>query len=74
MVNKDWNEKFTIIKRGETSNGKVNNIFTNFLNYDLDEMEPIGDSFISAAVPYDSSPELKRNIIAALKAHIFGYN
>jgi hypothetical protein len=74
LVNKDCNERFKIINRRNTSNNKTDDISIDYLNYDLDEMEPIGDCFLSAAIAYDSPPELKRKIIAALKTHILGNN
>jgi hypothetical protein len=72
LDSRDWNERFRIINLNIRPNDDIDHIFDNGLNYDLDEMEPIGDHFLSAAMPYDAPIDLKRNIIAVLKAYSLG--
>lgn len=67
MYKSEWNKDIKIIKEKLTSID-LDDVFPPSLNYDLDEMEVIGDWMFSAAVPYDAPKQLKKNVIAALKA------
>lgn len=67
MGKSDWNENIKIIKEKITSID-LDAVSDPSLNYDLDEMEVIGDWIFSAAVPYDAPKQLKKNVLAALKA------
>jgi hypothetical protein len=41
--------------------------------YDLDDMQLVGDHLMAIAVPYAAPDALKRKVVAAMKAHVGGY-
>lgn len=41
--------------------------------YDLDDMQLVGDRLMAIAVPYAAPDALKRKVFAAMKAHVGGY-
>jgi hypothetical protein len=43
------------------------------VEYDLDDMHLVGDRLMAVAVPYAAPDALKRKVVAAMKAHVGGY-
>lgn len=69
----DWDEKFKIIRKGKRAGDywQLENLYLP-VNIDFDELEIIGDHIFGVAIPYKYRIELKRNIIAAMKAYEMG--
>ena len=68
----DWNEQVRIIKKKDNSIN-LDDLLGPVTNYDLDEIEIIGDHIFSAAVPFNASKQFKKNVLAAMKAYSGGY-